>query len=77
MIRLKLLGTAVFFSLLAASPALGQHMLDEPGMYAFTYPMGDLGLASSRPSADARAMMHSGRPMKSRIATSRSARHGK
>ena len=77
MTRLKLLGTAVFIALLSASPALAQHMLDEPGMFAFTYPMGDLGIASSRPPADAMAMMQSDRRMKSRIVTNKRARHGK
>ena len=77
MARFKLLGTAVFFSLLTASPALAQHMLDEPGMFAFTYPMGDLGIASSRPPADAMAMVQSGRRMKSRITMTKGARYGK
>jgi hypothetical protein len=77
MTRLKLLGTALFLSLLAASPALAQHMLDEPGMFAFTYPMGDLGIASSRAPADAMAMMQSGRRMKSRIVMTKGARRGK
>ena len=77
MTRLKLLGTAVLLSLLAASPALAQHMLDEPGMFAFTYPTGDLGIASSRPPADAMAMMQADRRMKSRIVKTKSARHGK
>ena len=79
MTRLKLLSTAVFLSLAAAaaSPAQAQHMLDEPGMFAFTYPMGDLGLASSRPPADAMAMMQSSRRLKSRMVTTKSGRHGK
>ena len=77
MTRLKLLGTAVFLSLLTASPALAQHMIDEPGMFAFTYPMGDLGLASSRPPADAMAMMPSDRRTKSRISMTKGTRHGK
>jgi hypothetical protein len=57
MTRFKLLGAAAILSLLAATPALAQHMIDEPGMFAFVYPMGDLGIASSRAPADARAMM--------------------
>jgi hypothetical protein len=77
MTRLKLLGTAVLLSLLTASPALAQHMLDEPGMFAFTYPMGDLGIASSRPPADAMAMMQSGRQMKSRIMMTKGTRRRK
>jgi hypothetical protein len=77
MTRLKLLGTAVFLSLLTASPALAQHMIDEPGMFAFTYPMGDLGLASSRPPANAMAMMQSDLRTKSRIKMAKGARHSK
>ncbi len=67
MTRFKLLATAAIMSLLTATPALAQHMIDEPGMFAFTYPMGDLGIASSRPPADAMAMMRSGPRMKSHI----------
>ena len=77
MTRFKLLATAAILSLLTATPALAQHMIDEPGMFAFTYPMGDLGIASSRPPADAMAMMQADRRMKSRIMTTKSARHGK
>jgi hypothetical protein len=32
-------------------------MIDEPGMYAFYHPNGDLGIGSTRTPADARAMM--------------------
>jgi hypothetical protein len=31
-------------------------MIDEPGMYAFYKPNGDLGIASARSPADAQAM---------------------
>jgi hypothetical protein len=56
MTRFKLIGAAAVLSMLSATPALAQHMIDEPGMFAFTYPMGDLGIASSpRPPTDARA----------------------
>jgi hypothetical protein len=77
MTRFKLLGTAVFLSLLSATPAAAQHMIDEPGMFAFTYPMGDLGIASSRPPADTMAMMQSGGRMKSHTMMRRHARSGK
>jgi hypothetical protein len=77
MTRLKLLGAAAILSLLSATPALAQHMIDEPGMFAFTYPMGDLGIGSSRPPADAIAMMQSGGRMKSHITMRRHARSGK
>ena len=57
MLRFKLFGAAAVLSVLAASPASAQHMIEEPGMFAFTYPMGDLGIASTpRPAVDARAM---------------------
>jgi len=74
MTRFKLLATAAILSLLTATPALAQHMIDEPGMFAFTYPMGDLGIASSRPPADAMAMMRSGPRMKSHITIRRRAK---
>jgi hypothetical protein len=32
-------------------------MIDEPGMYAFYHPNGDLGIGSARPSVDAQAML--------------------
>ena len=71
MARFKLLGTAVILSLLSASPAMAQHMIDEPGMFAFTYPMGDLGLGSSRPPADAMAMMRADPRIKSHVMITR------
>jgi len=55
MTRFKLLGAAAILSLLTAAPAFAQPVIDEPGMFAFTYPMGDLGIASSRAPANARA----------------------
>ena len=66
MTRFKLLGTVAILSLLSATPAPAQHMIDEPGMFAFTYPMGDLGIASSRAPADARAtvLMNEGSGMR-------------
>jgi len=74
MTRFKLLGTVAILSLMSAAPAMAQHMIDEPGMFAFTYPMGDLGLGSSRPPADAMAMMRSGPRMKSHVMMTRHAR---
>jgi hypothetical protein len=69
MIRFKLLGAAAILSLLSATPAPAQHMIDEPGMFAFTYPMGDLGIASSPRPADARAavLMSGGPAFETRI----------
>jgi hypothetical protein len=57
MTRFKLLGAAVVLSLLTATPVLAQPVIDEPGMFAFTYPMGDLGIASKPAPLDARAMV--------------------
>ena len=56
MTRIRLLGIAVGFSSLMAYPASAQHMIDEPGMYAFYHPNGDLGIGSARPQVDAQAM---------------------
>ena len=55
MTRLKFLGAAVLLALLA-SPASAQHMIDEPGMFAFVHPNGDLGIGTSRPPANSMAM---------------------
>jgi hypothetical protein len=56
MTMFKLLGSAAILSALIATPALAQHMIDEPGMYAFYHPNGDLGIGSARP-ANAMAAM--------------------
>jgi len=56
MIRIKLLGAAVGLSVLIVSPASAQHMIDEPGMFAFYHPNGDLGIGSARSPIDAQAM---------------------
>jgi len=56
MIRFKLFGAAAILAALIASPASAQRMIEEPGMFAFVYPNGDLGIASTRPPVDARAM---------------------
>ena len=55
MTKIKFLGAAVLLALIA-SPASAQHMIDEPGMFAFVHPNGDLGIGTSRPPADAMAM---------------------
>jgi len=57
-----------------SAPAPAQHMIDEPGMFAFTYPMGDLGIASSPRPADAMAMMRATPRMKSRVMMMRHAK---
>jgi hypothetical protein len=50
MTMFKLLGSAAILSALIATPALAQHMIDEPGMFAFYHPNGDLGIGSARPA---------------------------
>lgn len=77
MTRFKLLGAAALLALLMATPALAQPVIDEPGMFAFNHPMGDLGIGSSRPPADAMAMMQSGPRTKPHIVMKRHARPGK
>ena len=55
MTAIKFLGAAVLLALIA-SPASALNMIEEPGMFAFVYPNGDIGLGASRPPADAMAM---------------------
>ena len=55
MIRFNFFGTAAILSALSTSPAMAQHMIDEPGMFAFFHPNGDLGIASNKSPADAMA----------------------
>ena len=50
MTSFKFLGAVAILSALVAKPALAQHMIDEPGMYAFYHPNGDLGIGSARPT---------------------------
>ena len=56
MVKIPFFGAAVALSALIGSPASAQHMIDEPGMYAFYRPNGDLGIGSARPPVDAHAM---------------------
>ena len=56
MTKTRFFGAATLLSVLIGSPASAQHMIDEPGMYAFYHPNGDLGIASARSPVDARAM---------------------
>ena len=56
MTKTRFFGAAAFLSVLVGSPASAQHMIDEPGMYAFYHPNGDLGIAAARPPVDAMAM---------------------
>jgi hypothetical protein len=55
MTRFKFLAAAAILSALSATPAMAQHMIDEPGLFAFFHPNGDLGIASTRSPADAMA----------------------
>jgi hypothetical protein len=55
-----LLGAVAALSVFVATPALAQHMIDEPGMYAFYHPNGDLGLRSTRPAPEAMASARDG-----------------
>jgi hypothetical protein len=41
MTKFQILGAAALLSALGAAPALAEHMIDEPGMYAFYHPNGD------------------------------------
>jgi hypothetical protein len=56
MTRFNLVVAAAILSALIASPASAQQVIDEPGMFAFYHPNGDLRLGSNRPAADAQAM---------------------
>jgi len=56
MTRIPFFGAAVALSTLFGSPASAQHMIDEPGMYAFYHPNGDLGIGSARSPIEAQAM---------------------
>jgi hypothetical protein len=56
MTTFKLLGAAAVLSALIVSSASAQPVIDEPGMYAFYHPNGDLGIGSTRPAIEAQAM---------------------
>jgi len=56
MSKTRFFGAAALLSALIGSPASAQHMIDEPGMYAFYKPNGDLGIGSPRAPLDAQAM---------------------
>jgi hypothetical protein len=59
MTTFKFFGALAILSALNAAPALAQHMIDEPGMYAFYHPNGDPNAGSSAP-ADSMALDLSG-----------------
>jgi hypothetical protein len=56
MTSFKFLASATILSALIASSASAQPVVQEPGLVAFYHPDSNLGLGSSRPSADAQAM---------------------
>ena len=57
MTRIQFLVVAAALSALFATPASAQHMIDEPGMFAFYHPNGDLGLGTMRSVLNAQAMV--------------------
>ena len=50
MTMFKLFRSVAILTTFVATPALAQRMIDEPGMYAFYHPNGDLGIGSARPA---------------------------
>jgi hypothetical protein len=56
MTTFKFFGALAILSALNAAPALAQHMIDEPGMYAFYHPNGDPNAATAPAPADAMAL---------------------
>ena len=56
MTRFRWFGGVAVLAALFASPAPAQHMIDEPGNFAFFYPNGDLGIGSTPSPRDAQAM---------------------
>jgi len=56
MTRIGFFGAAAVLSVMISSPASAQHMIDEPGMYAFYHPNGYLGIGAARSPIDAQAM---------------------
>jgi hypothetical protein len=58
MIRFNIVAAAAILAATVASPASAQQAIDEPGMFAFYHPNGDLlHTGSSRPPADAQAQV--------------------
>jgi hypothetical protein len=54
MTTFKFFGALAILSALTAAPALAQHMIDEPGMYAFYHPNGDPNTGTAPADAMAR-----------------------
>jgi hypothetical protein len=57
MTTFKLLGAAAVLSAIIVSSASAQPVVQEPGLMAFYHPDSNLGMGSSRPAADAQAMV--------------------
>jgi hypothetical protein len=55
MTTFKFFGALAILSAFNAAPALAQHMIEEPGMYAFYHPNGDPNAGTPAP-ADAMAL---------------------
>jgi hypothetical protein len=53
----RFFGALAILSALGAAPALAEHMIDEPGMYAFYHPNGDPNAGTASPPANAMAMV--------------------
>jgi hypothetical protein len=56
MTSFKFLGALAILLALNAAPALAQHMIDEPGMYAFYHPNGDPNAGTAPVPSDAMAL---------------------
>jgi hypothetical protein len=56
MTTFKFFGTLAILSALSAAPALAQHMIEEPGMYAFYHPNGDPNAGTAPAPAHSMAM---------------------
>jgi hypothetical protein len=56
MTTFKLFGALAILSALTAAPALAQHMIEEPGMYAFYHPNGDPNAGTAPAPVNSMAM---------------------
>jgi hypothetical protein len=56
MTTFKFFGALAILSALGAAPAPAQHMIDEPGMYAFYHPNGDPNAGTAPAPADSMAL---------------------
>ena len=67
MTTFKFFGALAILSALNAAPALAQHMIDEPGMYAFYHPNGDPNAGTAPADAMAMAPVHGNVVMKMKM----------